>query len=447
MTGNDSQVAVRGTLLLLALAVAIMFVILLLVSPWLLFWRDEWDFIIRRADPSIGSLLRPHVDTFVALPALVYQALLATFGLRDYLPYLVVDWVAHVACVVLLYRIVARRSGPFVALAAGLSLTFLGSAWEVLLHPFQMQYLFAAAGGLLAIDRLDTPAPSRGRVLVAALALVIAIASSGLGGVMAGLVGLWGLLRRERAVVAAALPAVAVYAAWVALFGHERQWFTGFLTVPESLVSVGIGIGSAILGLAGVPPYRFPGIALGVAIASVGSVAVLIVRGYRPPPLAMAAAAALLAEHVLQTILRSRFGVEHGTRSAYIYPGALFLWLAIADLVGRRLERPRPVLVAGGAILLSLAIASNMRQLVGAAYGARDLRATDLATLRLIESLRSEPGIRLDDMRMEGMPVWPFSARSYLTAIDRFGRPELGWDYSTSVDQAAVARIESMLRP
>jgi hypothetical protein len=56
-----------------------------------------------------------------------------------------VAWEANLLCVSLLFRIVARRSGPLLGLAAGLSLLFLGRAFEVLLQPFQMQYLSAAA--------------------------------------------------------------------------------------------------------------------------------------------------------------------------------------------------------------------------------------------------------------------------------------------------------------
>jgi hypothetical protein len=85
--------------------------LLLYVSRWLTFWYDEWDFVVARPDPSVRSIFEPHVDGFLATVAVIYQAILHVFGLGSYLPYLLVDWLAHFVCVGLLYHIVARRSG------------------------------------------------------------------------------------------------------------------------------------------------------------------------------------------------------------------------------------------------------------------------------------------------------------------------------------------------
>ena len=183
--------------------------ILLYVGRWLTFWRDEWLLIFHRPELTPTGLLSPFGDTFVALPVLVYDVLLGTFGLGTYLPFLLVSWAAHFAAVALLCLIVSRRSGMLLGSAAAISLLFLGSGWEVLFHPFQMQFLFAIVGGLLAIDQLD-----RDRPAVAAIALVAAVASSGLGVIFTGLVLVWGALRRHRPTILAAIPAIVVYAIW-----------------------------------------------------------------------------------------------------------------------------------------------------------------------------------------------------------------------------------------
>ena len=120
-------------LILLAGANLAMLGVLLYVGRWLVFWWDEWRFVFDRRDPTPRSVLAPFFDTFVAVPVLVYEALLAQFGLRTYLPYLLVDWASHFAVAFLLYRIVNRRSGVVLALAAGVSFVFLGSGFEVLL--------------------------------------------------------------------------------------------------------------------------------------------------------------------------------------------------------------------------------------------------------------------------------------------------------------------------
>ncbi|HEY3383823.1 MAG TPA: hypothetical protein VGK32_18835 [Vicinamibacterales bacterium] len=414
---------------------------LLYVGRWLMFWWDEWAFIFDRPDPTARSLLAPFFDTFVAVPVVVYQALLAAFGMRTYVPYLLVDWAAHFAIAFLLYRTVSRRSGVFLGLAAGISVIFLGSGFEVLLQPFQIQFQFAIVSGLLTIDQIDT-----GRRRVASIALVFGVASSGLGVIFAGLVALWGILRRDGATVLAAMPGIAVYAAWFFTWGRESGQLAGpRLGALDAGYSVVYGIGAALSGVIGLPPARFAivGIALATAVLIGGGI--LARRGYRPDPLAVAAIAALAAEQVLRAIHRGQFGVEYGARSGYVYAGSIFVWLAISGLIGGRLSNRRAasILIA---ILIVPMVLGNMRQFAGAAVQHRTWRATELAELRLIESLRSDPRLALDvqpdDTRAIGI-----TARSYLSAIDRFGRPTLEYDWQPFIDPAAVEAARRRLLP
>lgn len=437
----------RAPHLVLVVAGIVMLGVLLYVGRWLLFWRDEWAFIFERPDPTTRTLLAPFLDTFVAVPVLVYDALLAVFGLRSYLPYLLVAWAAHFLCVALLYRIVSRRSGVVLGLAAAISLLFLGSGFEVLLHPFQIQYLFAIVGGLVAVDQLDR----RGNVAAAAVALVVAVASSGLGVIFTGLILVWGVLHRHRPMLVAIVPAVAAYAAWYFTWGRESGRVSGpGLGALESVYAVLYGIGAAVSGLVGLPPSRFALVGLALGLLAVAGFAVRVWRGYRPDALAFAAIAALLAEHVLQTILRAPFGVEHGARSGYVYPGVIFLWLASSGLAGDRLEalrrhRPRAVPLVAVVLLLPM-ILGNMRQFAGAAVLSRGLRATELAELQLIESLRDDPRLALD-VQPDDVHLLSLTPRGYLAAVDRFGRPNLDWDSETEADAAAVEAARLRLVP
>ncbi len=437
--------------LIMLVAGTVMLGILLYVGRWFLFWRDEWDFISDRPDPTIDALLAQYNTHFVAVPVLVYDGLLAVFGLRTYLPYLAVAWAAHFLIAGLLYRIVSRRSGRVLGLAAGLSILFLGSGFEVFLHAFQIQYGFALAGGLLALDQLDQPAPNRRRVMVAALGLLVAVASSGLGVICTGLVLLWGLLRRHRPTLAAAAPAIAAYGAWYLVFGRGGGISSGAgLTPIESVYAVLYGMGAAVVGLLGLPPTRFALVGVGVGLGALAGLAVALRRGYRPDPLAIAALAALLAEHVLQTIFRAAYGVEHGARPGYVYPGVVFLWLALAGLVGSRIERLRwrgRALPLAAAVLVLPMVLANMRQLAGIVTLSRQLRATEFAELRLIESLRDEPGLALD-VQPDDEYLISLTPRRYLAAIDRFGRPSLGYQgWEADVDVAAVEAARRRLLP
>jgi len=454
----------RVTPVILILAGIAMLGLLLYVSRWLMFYFDEWDFVVERPDPSVRSIFAPHVDTLLATLVVIYQTILHIFGLRTYLPYLLVDWLTHFVCVGLIYHIVARRSGTVLGLMAGLSLLLLGSAYEDLLQPFQMQYLVAGAGGLLALDRLlvveaEPAKPHSGRdLLVAALALVFAVTSSSVGPIFVGLIVAWAVMRLDWTALLATAPAIAVYGVWYALWVGEFQRLptTGldFILPAESLL---YGLGSATCGILGLPPYRFGWVGLVLLAGAVVCVAIAVIRGLRPAPLATAAFLALIAEYGLQAFFRGSVGVEHAARSGYLYPAALFIWLAISGIVGRGLDRDRWLgrgrlaFVPTVACLLIVPMAmGNMAQFVGAAEGSKSIRATELAELRLVEAVRSVPGVDLDTSPDPDL-IPQLTGRRYLTAIDRFGAPTLAWDWesaanSLNVNLAAVRLLGPSIR-
>lgn len=443
----DSRIAPA----ILVLASIAMLGLLLFVSRWLTFWWDEWDFIFGRPDPSVHSILRPHVDTFLATLTVIYETILHIFGLRTYLPYLLVDWLVHFVCVGLLYHIVARRSGKVLGLMAGLSLLLLGSAYEDLLQPFQMQYLLAGAGGLLALDRLlvveaDPAKLHRKRdLIVAALALLFAVASSSLGPIFVGLIVVWAVLRRDRAVLLATAPAIALYVVWYLLWVGEiqRPPTTGmdFILATESLL---YGLGSAVCGVAGLPPQRFGWVGTLLLAAAAVGVAVAVIRGLRPAPLATAAFLALIAEYGLQAFLRGSMGVEHAARSGYLYPAALFIWLTISGIVGRGLDRDRwlvrgrlAFVPAVACLLLVPMVMGNMAQFVLAARASKSLRATEIAELNLVVAVQSVSGVNLD-VSPDADYVPQLTGRTYLVVVGRFGAPTLPWDWESAVDGGRV---------
>lgn len=437
--GRRTFRAETSTVILVA-AGAVMLALLVYVGRWLLFWREEWDFIVHRPDPTSEALLAPFIDNFNAAPVLLNDALLAAFGLRSYWPYLAVEWAGHFVAVALLYRIVSRRSLVLGRVAA-LSLLFLGSGWEVLLHPFQIQYLLAIIGGLLALDRLDVQVPNRERSLAAAAALVVAVLSSPIGVIFCGLLLVWGALRRHRATVVAVIPAVVVYAAWYVTWGRQGEGFPGPDLAPlDRAYAVLYGMGAAVAGLVGLPPTDFALAGLALGLGTLTIVAVLVWRGYRPEPLALAALAALATEHVLWTLFRASFGAEYGARSGYVYLGVIFLWLAIGVV---RLPARRWVPLTAG-ILVGVMAVGNMRQFVGAARESRILRATAMAELHWIESMRADPRL-VRDVRIDPNNLYTLTVGGYLEALDRFGRPSLDYDWEPYIDHAAFDVVRARL--
>jgi hypothetical protein len=448
MIGRLTRPPLQGALVRRSALIAttgVVLVGLVYIGRWLTFWYDEWSIILDRSTPNVETLLAPHVDHLSIVPVAIYQGLLHTFGMASYWPYLAVVWTCHFVACALLYRVVRARAGTFVAAVACISLLTLGAAFEDVLHAFQMSFLISVAFGLLAVDRLSVMPATRGRVSTAVIALAIAVGSSSVGVLFTGLIIVWGVLERRRELLAASLPVVAAYLLWYVTWGRTGQGplqdaTTGVFPIAASF---GFGIGASVVALTGMAPptYAPLGLAIGAALVTVGAI-----RGYRPGPLGFAALAALAAEYGLQAWFRSGFGIEYAARSGYLYSGAVFLWLAVADaLRGLATRGPSVPVRVVVVIALGLAILGNATQFLGAGRAMRILRVDELAQLRLIESLRDDPD--LDTAVPPDIELLPqVTADRYLPAIDRFGAPrlwiELG-DNSVVTEEASPERVNA----
>src|SRR5713226_3512047 len=133
---------------------------MLWLSRGFYFYFDEWDFILTAPDWSWTTYLQPHNEHPVMLPRLIYAVLLATVGLRSYLPYMAVLLALHAASVVLLFELARRRGGDLVGIAAAALLLVLGAGWENLLWAFQIAFVGSVACGLGALLALEGPNPS-----------------------------------------------------------------------------------------------------------------------------------------------------------------------------------------------------------------------------------------------------------------------------------------------
>jgi hypothetical protein len=240
----------------------------------------------------------------------------------------------------------------------------------------------------------------------------------------------WALLRRDRLAMLVPLPALAAYGIWYVAWQSHLSRIPGTV---ENLVHVPVellyGIGAAVAAVSGLPPIRFAWVGAAIAVAIGIALVLLVVKGrLRLTPLATAALLALVIEYGLHAVFRGAMGLEHGARSAYLYPAAVFIWLAVAGTIGRRLD---PRLWTGGRRPLALALIgllivpmtlANMTQFFLAARALHVIRATEARELTLIERLRNVPGLALDvspDIKLLGN----VSPRRYFTAIDQFGAP------------------------
>src|SRR5258706_6677455 len=147
----------NARLFVIAAAVAGCAVILWL-SRTFNFYFDEWTLILP-SDTAWTAYLQPHNEHPAILLKLIYAVLLATVGMRSYLPYMAILLALHATTAVLLFEVVRRRAGDVIAIAAALLLLVLGAGWENLLWAFQIGFVGSMACGLGALLAIGAATP------------------------------------------------------------------------------------------------------------------------------------------------------------------------------------------------------------------------------------------------------------------------------------------------
>jgi hypothetical protein len=356
------------------------------------------------------------------LPRLIYAALLFTFGLHTYLPYMVVLMALHGASAVLLFELVRRRAGDLVGVASAAMLLVLGAGWENLLWAFQIAFVGSVACGLGMLLALEGPRTRR-RPAVAAVLLAASMMFSGIGlffGVAAA-VRLWLDPPRRRELLWFA-PVGVAFAAWYLVFGHG-----GAPTVPPPSAAnvfllpgyVGWGLAASVAGIIGVTGLP----ALAVLVLAAGAIGFAWWR-QRPDPLAVAVAAGLLAFYVLTGLTRAQLGFDQSAAGRYVYVGAVFWLILLAD-AARLLPWSgtwRPALAA----VVFLACFNSSVLLFAYSAGKTAVMQREIADLQALAVERSDkclnPTGAVDPLVMPHVT----SPALYYRAVDRFGDPTNG---------------------
>jgi len=400
-------------------------------------YRREWD---------AAAFLDPHNEHIVLIPVAIQKLLLAWFGMSSAAPERLVLTLLLLATALLFFVYVRRRLGPWPALIATVPLLFLGPAWQVLLWPFEMGYVGALLFGvamLLALDRGD----ARGDA-VACLFLAVAIGFSSLGVAFAAgaAVDVW-QRRGERGLRRAYLAAVPLllYLAWYAGWGHTAEshvTLENVLTSPAFVFDGVAGSLAAVLGLSTVP-IEGPGgptwgrVLLPVAIVTL-TIALARRRGARSsfqpdsgtnddrtvwrlssgvwPVAATGAAFWLLAAF-------NYIPGREAYASRYMYAGAVFLLLLVAELL-RGVPLRRPALLAVGAVVLAASVA-NVAILRDGEEALREQTVLARADLAAVEIARRtvEPEYRLLPDVAGTYSLIDIQAGEYLEAVDEHGSP------------------------
>ena len=340
-------------------------VLLLYAGRHLTFFYDEWAWIEQRRGGALSTYLDPHNGHLSLFPVVVYKLLFALVGLRHYTPYRAVGVAVHVLCGALLYVLVRRRVGPWLALVPTALLLFMGTAFQDLLWPFQLGFLSSVAGGLLALGLLE-----RGTTRAdacACAALIWSLSSSGVGLAFLAACAVLLILRRSawRRLWIVALPAALFLVWYVGWETSEQITSDSVLAAPQYIADAA---SATFAGIAGLSLTYGPALAV-AGLALMASAWTRHGRG-QPTPMLLAGIAGAVTFWGLSAIART--SVADPSASRYLYIGAVFIYLIAAEAgLGTSLR-------GGWAALAGLAVAGALIGNIAALRAnERGLRAAD----------------------------------------------------------------------
>jgi hypothetical protein len=384
------------------------------------FYFDEWSFILTAPDWSLGTYFEPHNEHPSMLLRVVYAVLLNTFGLRTYVPYMALLYLAHFANVVLLFELVRRRCGELIGVAAAALLLVLGAGWEDLYWAWQMAWLASVALGLGAI--LLVTQPGRWRLVSAVLLLAASLSFSGIGVPFAIAVTVYLLLipgrRRD---LAAVVPLGLAFVLWYLFFGRFAQHPNPQPTAANLLLDpiyAAWGLSQGVAGLVGLSDWA------GVLILLAAVVGLVMAWRRRPPDAVTAGVGAgLLAFYLVAGLTRAQLGLQQSGASRYVYVAAV-LWLVLLADAARGLPWRgtwRPAL--GACVFLACFNSAILLFEYGVAKTVQMQRAT--ADLQALAAERHDPC--LDPTGKVDLLVMPdVLPTAYYRAVDRYGDPAAG---------------------
>jgi hypothetical protein len=456
----------------LAAAMAAAAALLLWLQRDLTFVPDEIYWIQLVGAKPAGDFLHPYFGNLLALPYLLYRAVLELFG-TDYTAFGAVQVGGLLLCCGLMFEYARRRVGALLALAPAIVLLFLGSSRDVLLQPLiGAQWLYSLAfglGALLALERGDRRGDVAGCAL---LTLSVLWFSSGVAFLAGAAVAVLLAPRaRQRAwiVLVPALP-YAAWRIWALKFGGGPEFSLDNLPFsPLYVADAAAAAAAGIFGrihLVGSGPgasLHLEGFELGDAAKSLAIVAVEVValvlvarvlRRRRPLPATLWVA---LAVPVALWLTQS-FGLAVNRtpgENRYLFAGVFVLLLLLVECArGVRLSRAGTAAVFAVAAVAVLGNVPRFRDARRILVPYAEKTRSQMAVIELA-GRRADPSF-LPAVDAHGVaPLLIMTVGPWLEVIDRYGSPALplgelaGQDESVrEASDGLLARLlELRLRP
>jgi hypothetical protein len=398
------------------------------------FFLDDWNFVETRHEWTLDAFLEPHNEHFSLVPVAVYKLLFVTFGLDDYRLYRGTAIVFHLACVGVVYAFARRRVGDWTALGLVAPLLFLATSWLDIAWPFQIGFLASitfGVGALMAAER-----GTRAGDLAACGLLILSLCSSGTGVPFVLAVGLMLISQtawRARLWVVAA--PVALYALWYVVYGRSAARSDNIDALPAYVVNAGAGAAGSLSGLG--PDWgQVIFVLIGVGVAFVWMRA-----PRRLDPLVPLIVIAL-SFWALTALARAQLQEPGAMR--YLYPGAVFLILILAELMGRHgaaswdAGRIAAVWTFG-----ALFVIANTSALPGVEVFRAESADARAATAAIeIAAPVGAPDVVVDDFQPQIRPPLYLAAVDALDSSPAYSQREL----ETATTTSRLAADEALLR-
>jgi len=443
---------------LVALSIVV-FAWVLYLTGYKNFYYDEWDFITQYRPSQSTSILLPHNEHWATIPILLWKLLFFLFGIRSHIPFEAAALAGHVACVLLLFAYMRRKSGDLAAFSAAMILLILGTGATNIVWAFQVAWTLTISFGLIALLILDSDAPFHWRVIGASSALLFALMSLGgigLGFLIAVAVELI-LDRPRRPLLLALVLPISVYGVWFFFYGAGLPGTPGAPCPTCEPTGLGGDLRHASISLAyllKVATFVFTamaGAAAGVfgLTGGIGGIVLILVAAllawhwYRQRRIESWEAgllAALIGQFTLIALTRVRFGLGAASDPHYVYVGVVYLLPVVAhavkDLPWRHLWRP------GLALVFALALVGNITELRNQALIQSDLMRVENVELQTAEAFRGAPDMALD-RSLDNTIMPQLRARDYFAAIDELGSPVPRATVETLSLMPAVAPVDA----
>jgi hypothetical protein len=301
------------------------------------FFGDEWDFLAHRGLSGADlTLWEPHTEHWSTVPILIYRALYSLYGVRTYVPYVVVLVVLHLAVAHLLWRLLLQ-AGVDQTVATALAAVFvvLGAGYENLLWAFQIGFIGSVALGMAGLLLVNHDGRWGARDFAGWVVSILGLMFSGVSVTMVTVAGLAVLMRRgwRQALLTVSVPGT-IYLTWFFLTGNknvgdEERTLDDVFKYPEYIWN---GLRTAVEATVG---FQGAGAVILLSLA-----AFLLRRGARsrgPAAPAFACAVGALMLFAIIATGRAGLGIESSGASRYTYLVIALavpaIGLALADLV------------------------------------------------------------------------------------------------------------------